>query len=77
MSGCEVCCPDSFYLCIAQVVRAGGSHLTGHKNAGEMTVGLERQIEALVKIGARVWLKNEIATPAPTTTNADPQWTDN
>lgn len=24
-SGCEVCCPDSFYLCIAQVVRAGAA----------------------------------------------------
>lgn len=43
-----------------------GSHLTSHKNSGQMTVGLETERGKLrcLKNGGRVRLKNKTVTPA-------------
>lgn len=68
VGGCEVCCPDSFYLCIAQVVRAGAATSPPIETGDRWPVGLERQREA----DWGVWRTRPSRCSA---TTSDPNWT--
>lgn len=70
----EVCCPDSFYLCIAQVVRAGAAISAHRKITGVMTDDhVLRDTERIIEVfqDCQVRMKNKTATTAP----ADLTWT--